>query len=289
MLTALDKFQIKSDAELKGMIEHAKRTFPYLEVTSATFGLCRLMLDEPFMFADRQTPIRSSFEFLERVQASTSGHAAVVTDRDFMFAVKMFGLKVWERGGQYYFLGDNEPPVEKVRRVQAGKEVKYRPVAIESAEDVRMLEFYLFSGTKRTKIQIAAIQSATNKLLRDWRELKVARILGELLKSQTIGEAKEVLRTDYGVKDHEFVRIRQIAIKIGVFASGRSTAKKSNRATLEDDVLEYLERVRKQKVAEGQRGQLSITQLVNQTIRELHLIATGEPLPRAGRRATASA
>mgnify|MGYP003333256181 CR=1 FL=1 len=278
MLTLKDKFQIDSDVALRGMIEHCRQTYTYLEVSDSTFAVCKAMLETPFMLDNRPTPIRSVYEFFKRVIAN--GQPLPSLDRDFVFGIKMYGLRVWEKAGQFVFLPGNEPQEPKVRKVRNGREVRFRPVPIETVEDVRKLEFYIFDGSKRTKIQHNSIESATNRLLRTHHELTLAKVLGSLRKTMAIGEARDVLRQDYNVKDHEFVRIRKAAMALGVFKSGRSTATQSNRFTMDEDVQQFVERVAKQKAEDGEPVPSSQSQLVNQVFRELHMLAFGTRLPK---------
>jgi hypothetical protein len=289
MLTVLDSPQRVTDEALQQMIADAERSFAYLTCTAQIFATCRMMRDNRFMFDDRQTPIAASFEFLKKRAEQDDPRSAPLDQRDFVFAIKMFGIGVHERKGMMYFLGRHMPKAG-VRRVRDGIEDKYTAIALNDGHSVRELEFYLFQDGKRTKIQINEIQSATNKLLREHRELQLAVLLGKLRAGgMSIGEGKDLMRNEHGVKDHEFARVRGKAIELGIFKPGRAAAKESSRVMLDPDVQDLLSRVRQQKKAEGMReSQLSMSKLINMTVRELHLIAMGEPLPRAAKPATDS-
>ncbi|CAG9184145.1 hypothetical protein [Cupriavidus pampae] len=285
MPTALDSASSLTDEVLTKMIADAERTYKFLKSTPQTLRAARLMRNYRFMFDDRQTPVVASFEFLKHRAAQDDPRGGEFDLSDFVFAIKMFGLQVFERKGMKYFLGRNMPA--GVRRVREGKEDKYEPVPLNDADSVRKLEFNVFQGG-RTKIQINEIQSATNKLLREYRELLLANHLGKLRASGlSIGDCRDRMRSEHSVKDHEFARVRTIAIELGVFKPGRAAAKESSRVMLDPDVQEFLGRVRAEKKAAGAReNQLSMSKLLNNAVRELHLIATGEPLPRATRALT---
>ncbi|WP_432262892.1 hypothetical protein [Cupriavidus sp. TMH.W2] len=289
MPTALASPDLSDDA-LKHMIAEAERSFDYLSSTPHTFALCKLMLAHEFMFSDRQTPIDSSVEFL-KTRAELLGVPGIVTDRDFVFAIKMFGIKIWQKKSMFYFRGEQAASTGTgVRRVRDGVTVDFKIKPLDDAAAMKDLEFYLYSGSKRTKIQLNEIQSASNKLLRDHRDRELALLLGELRgkRKLSIGDARDLLRNEYDVKDHEFARIRAKAIELGVFTPGRAAAKESSRVTLDADVLEFLGLVRAKKRGAGVRdNQLTLTKLLNSAIRDMHLVAYGEPLPRAAKVARA--
>ncbi|WP_454727963.1 MULTISPECIES: hypothetical protein [Cupriavidus] len=284
MLTVLDSSQSLTNEALQQMIADAERSFEFLSRTRHTFTTCRLMLDNHFMFDDKQTPIAASFEFLKRRAEQEDPHNAALDLQDFVFAIKMFGIAVHERKGVMYFLGRNMK-AKGVRRVRSGVEDKFVPVPLDDADSIRVLEFYLFSGSKRTKIQLNEIQSATNRLLRDYRDLQLAEELSRLRTTGlSIGEARDQMRAELGVKDHEFARIRAIAIDLGIFKPGRAAAKESSRVMLDPDVQDWLVNVRTQKKKEGVReNQLSMSKLINTAVRELYLMGMGEPLPRVAK------
>lgn len=272
----LRKYADLDDVQLDAMITHTHRNFPFLE-TSSPEGLrhlCYLMLTTSFLFEKKPTPIRASFEFLRKVAendvrgASTGGPR--FAERDFVFAVKMFGLNIRLKNGVNQFVPGNELDPEDDFDV---------PILV--AKDAREMEFYL-SGVYRklTKIQTHTIQSATNKLLREWREIELAKEFANKINNEgrSIGQAREFLRQECGVKDHEFVRIRQHAIDLGLFQSKRTPARGNRRVTLDEDNVIYAEKLAK-SFAKG-KNPISISQAVNKALRDLKKL-TGEP-PETG-------
>lgn len=260
----LSKFAKLDDVQLDGMIAYAHRNYPYLEGSSPE-GLrlvCRLMLTSNFVFEKKPTPVRSAFEFLRRIAANdVSGaakEAAHFAERDFVFAVKMFGLKIRSKNGVNQFVPNNKLD-----------EAEDEEVLIDGAKDARELEFYLSDVyRKRTKIQTHTIQSATNKLLREWREVELAKVFADKVNNDgaSIGQAREFLRVNCEVKDHEFVRIRQHAIAMNLFQSRRSSSKTNRRVTLDDDNVAFCEKLGK-GFSRGKNA-LSMSQTVNRALRD---------------------
>jgi len=276
MASVLQKYEGLDDVQLNGMIAHAQKQFPFLESSSpeALLRLCRLMIDTQFMFDKKPTPIRSTFEFLRKitgtdVQNQQTG-IPMFAERDFIFAIKMFGVSVRVRNGINQFV-----PGNGLNRV-ADEEF-----AITVAKDAKGLEFYVSDVHKRTKIQMHAIESATSRLLREWREIELAKLFSTMMQKdgKTIGQAREYLRLQCGVKDHEFVRIRKHAINLGVFQSRRNPLRVSRRVTLDEDVAPYVELLTN-SLAKN-KNQLTPSQAVNQALRDLHKMTTGGPLPKA--------
>lgn len=266
------KFAQLDDNQLDGMIAHTHRSFSYLESTSleALRGLARLMLTVDFIFDKKPTPVRSSYEFLKKanehdVQGRPTDPVRFA-ERDFVFIVKMFGLRIrTASSGVNQFVPENELDRDD------------EELLLDTPKAVRQLEFYLSDVYKTpTKIQTHSIQSATNKLLREWREVGLARMFSNKIAvdGMTIGQAREYLRTDCGVKDHEFVRIRRYAMDRGWF-SGKSNKKSANRrVTLDEDNVEFVEGLAR-SFAKG-KAPLSPSATVNKALRDFKRIVDAD-------------
>lgn len=272
----LRKFADLDEVQLDGMIAYAHRSYPFLEGSSpeGLRLLCRLMLSANFLFEKKPTPIRSAFEFLRKIAvADVQGvptEAARFAERDFVFAVKMFGLRVRNKNGVNQFVPDNRLD-----------EAEDEEVLIENAKDARELEFYLSDVyRKRTKIQTHTIQSATNKLLREWREIELAKVFADKVNTDgmSIGQAREYLRSTCSVKDHEFVRIRQHAIDLSLFQSKRSPARANRRVTLDEDNIAFVEKLGK-SFSKG-KNPLSMSQSVNKALRDFKTLVEEPPEKR---------
>lgn len=263
----LSKFADLDPLQLQGMITHTHRVFPYLEISSIedVLTLCNLMIQTTFMLDTKPTPIRASYDFLRTVteQSIDGGEVtkAPFSERDMVFAVKMFGLRIRISKGLLQFVPNNE-----------FDDKEDEEFLIDSGITAKKLEFYISDVHKRTKIHTHTIQSASNKLLREWRELQLAKLFADLVhkKNRTIGQAREYLRTECGVKDHEFVRIRAQAIALGWFQSRRSPAKANRRITLDEDNLVYVEEMA-QKL--GGRVPLSMSAAANSLIRDFRKLS----------------
>lgn len=278
MPNPLSKYADLDEVQLRGMIQYAQRQYSYLDSSSpeALYNLCALMIDSYFMFDKKPTPIRSSYEFLREVTQKTLQNtqtgAPMFAERDFVFAIKMFGLKVRQKNGVNRFIPEN---------VEADDDVaEETDVQIESSKDAKSLEFYVSDVHKRTKIQTHAIESATNRLLREWREIKLAKLFTDVMQreNKSIGQAREFLRLEYDVKDHEFVRIRKHAIDLGIFQSKRNPARINRRVTLDEDVVPFVEELT--NTLAKKKNPLTSSQAVNQALRDLHKLITGKPLPK---------
>ena len=277
------KFDQLDDNQLDGMIAHTHRTFAFLESTSveALRGLSRLMLHVDFIFDKKPTPVRSAYEFLKKVsETDMQGkptESVRFAERDFVFVVKMFGLRIRVApSGVNQFVADNELDSDD------------EELPLDGQKAVRELEFYLSDVyKKRTKIQTHSIQSATNKLLREWREVRLAKVFADKIAAEglTIGQAREHLRDDYMVKDHEFVRIRQHAMDRGWFTGKRNQKSPNRRVTLEEDNVEFVETLSK-NFAKG-KTPLSPSATVNKALRDFKLIIEQQngvgPTGRSGR------
>jgi hypothetical protein len=276
MASFLQKYEEFDEIQLSGMIAHAQRQFPYLESSSpeALMRLCRLMIDTQFMFDKKATPVRSAFEFLRKITETNVQNQQTGTpmfaERDYIFAIKMFGLAVRLKNGVNQFVPSNKLDIADDEEV-----------VISGAKDAKSLEFYVSDVHKRTKIQMHAIESATNRLLREWREIELAKLFSSMMQKdgKTIGQAREYLRTQCGVKDHEFVRIRKHAINLGVFQSKRNPLRVSRRVTLDEDVAPYVALLT--NTLAKNKNQLTPSQAVNQALRDLHKMTTEGPLPKA--------
>ena len=274
MGTPLDKYAGLDDAQLAGMMTYTGKTFPFVDKSSleALQSVCGLMLTTQFMFDQRPTPIKASFDFLcaiskMDVQGQPTGRRQFV-ERDFVYAVKMFGLRVRVKNGVYQFMPENELDFREDEEV-----------LIDDERGARQVEFYISSVQTHTKIQTHTIESAYNKLMREWRERELARVFADKIRvgRQTIGQAREFLRTECGIKDHEFVRIREHAINMGIFQSKRSAARGNRRVTLDEDVAQYVE-----SVAKGTRGRaMTLSAAVNKMLRDLRTLTTTGGTPPA--------
>lgn len=260
----LSKYADLGDVQLDGMIAYAHRSFPFLEISTpdGLKTLCHLMVSTNFAFDKKPTPIRASFEFLRKLPVEG---APTFAERDFVFAIKMFGLLIREKNGVIQFVPGN--------RIDLAEDEE---VLIQSSKDAKQLEFYVSDVHKHTKIQTHTIQSATNKLLREWREIEMARHFAEkIAEGASIGEAREYLRTSGGVKDHEFVRIRQHAIDLGLFQSKRSPSRVSRRITLDEDNVEFVEKLAK-SFAKG-RSPVTMSQAANRALRDFKKLISEKP------------
>lgn len=291
MTNPLSKHAEMDDVRLQGMISYAQRTYSFLHFTTpgALMHLCRLMIESNFMFDKKPTPIRSSYEFLRRITetnvADKQTGAPMFDERDFIFAIKMFGLRVRNKNGVNQFVPEYASlPENALDPTQNGP--KDKDVPIEDTVTAKSLEFYVSDVHKRTKIQTHAIQSATNRLLREWREVELAKLFSDMMQNdgKSIGQAREYLRNECGVKDHEFVRIRKHAIELGIFSSKRNPSRMNRRVTLDEDVVAYVESLSHSLAKK--KNPLTPSQAVNQALRDLHKLTMGGPLPRVATKAT---
>ena len=272
----LRKYAELDEVQLDAMIAYTHRSFPFLESSSpeGLRSLCRWMLNATFMFEKKPTPIRSSFEYLRKIaSADVSGaptDAVRFAERDFVFTIKMFGFKVRDKNGVNQFVPDNALDPDEDEEV-----------LLENSKDARELEFYLSDVyRKRTKIQTHTIQSATNKLLREWREVELAKAFSDKINKEgmSIGQAREYLRSTCLVKDHEFVRIRQHAIDLGLFQSKRNPARVNRRVTLDEDNVAFADTLAK-SFTKG-KNPLSMSQAVNKALRDFKKLIEGAPAAR---------
>ena len=281
MTTPVSKFKELDEVQLRGMIRTTEKQYPYLEPTSedALYVLAQAMIDSDFMIERPPTPVRSSLEFLRAIQEPSGKKVA---ERDFVFLIKMFGLRILDKDGLYEFLTASE-----LRR-QADGEKPAVEVFINDRDQAKMLEFEVSQVKTPRKIHLKRIDAALNRLLRRHRDTVLAYQFVDLIaKGKTIGEAKDVLRNDFTVKDHEYNRVRERAMELGIFDPSRNKRNPQSRVTLDPDVMEYVQRT----AAEQQGARMhkkSTTQMVNQMLRDLHFITKKIPLvPQQRKRAAA--
>jgi len=266
----LSKFADLESLQIQGMVTHAQRMYPYLEISSmdGVISLCRLMISSVFMLDTKPTAVRASFDFLRTIAgqgAEGEKRPVLFGERDVVFVIKMFGLRIRVSKGLLQFVPNNELDDKEDEEF-----------LISDNKSAKELEFNISDVHKRTKIHTHTIQSAVNKLLREWRELQLAHLFATkvLQEKWTIGQAREYLRTQCEVKDHEFVRIRAQAIELGLFKSRRNLAKVNRRITLEEDNVGYVEEMSKRF---GGRNVLTMSQTANRLIRDFRTMMETTP------------
>jgi len=277
MKNILSKYAELEQPQILGMIGYAKSQYPFLDSTSdvALYKLVRLMFDNYFMSEKKPTPILATYKFLTTVAETTYPDAPEVkifAERDFVFAVKMFGLRIRDKNGVMQFVPDNQ--------LDSAEDEE---VLIDSAKAVKALEYYISGVKKSTKIHTNAIESATGTLLRDWREMNLAVLFSKKMKKDgmTIGQARDFLIQHEQVKTHEFVRIREHAVDMGLFTSKRNPSKINRRITLDDDVYQFVSTLM-QKGHPSKKGPMNASDAVNAGLRDLYrLTHDGAALPSA--------
>jgi len=282
MTTPVSKFKELEEVQLRGMIRTTEKQYPYLEPTSedALYVLARAMADTDFMIERPPTPVRSSLEFLRAILEPIGKKVA---ERDFVFLIKMFGLRILDKDGLYEFLTASEA------RRQADGEKSAVEVFMNDRDQAKVVEFEVSQVQKPRKIHLKRIDAALNRLLRRHRDTVLAHEFVRLLtEGKTIGEAKDVLRNDHSVKDHEYNRVRERAVELGIFDPSRNKRNPQSRVTLDPDVMEYV-----QRTAAEQQGvrmhKKSTTQMVNQMLRDLHFFTKKIPLVPQPRKRAAKA
>ena len=244
------------DIKLKGMIDYTRKMYPYLQTTSteAIFALSKLMSGNPFAFDAKPTPLYSAIRFLRKIKPEVFPLAPDFEERDFVFAIKMFSCKLRDKNGVYQIVPDGLPAPDVDEEVR-----------IDNKNECQTVEYHIVEGFPRTKIQRQAIDSATNKLLREWRERLLGREFAKIMREEnmTIGKAKEWLMANCGVKDHQFVRIRNWSIMEKLFVPSRASNSPSRRVTLDEDVVPFLESMMRHSKSR------TLTQAVNQSLRDL--------------------
>jgi len=271
MATPISKHRDMPEVQLRGMITHAQKEFKYLDHTSdeALFGLARLMVTNDFVVDRQVTPVRSSLEFLRKIGPTAEPAVQKIHERDFVFAIKMFGMLVREKNGLLEFLPGNRW-IDDID-TEGKPAVK---IEIDNEKTGREIELDISDVKKHRKIHERRIEAATNRLLRIHRDVSLAKVLGALIQSgMKIGEARDVLRQDHVVKDHEYVRIRGYALELGLLDT--RSRRKNTRVTLDPDVAAYVVELSKVK---GRLHSRTPTQTVNQALRDLHLLTKKEHL-----------
>ncbi|TKC90166.1 hypothetical protein FAZ69_08435 [Trinickia terrae] len=259
------------------MITHVKREFPFLDHSSedALYVLARLMINIDFIAEKRVTPLRSSLLFLRRIGAAVNPPVETIKERDFVFLIKMFGLKVRNKNGLLEFLPDNEWIDDSDEDGKPATEVK-----IENGKDAQLIEKEVSDIKRHRKIHEKRIDAGTNRLLRWYRDNYLALVLAErvLKENEKIGEAREFLRVHHDVKDHEYVRIRKRAFELGLIESSRTARRKNMRVTLDMDCAVWIE----QLLRETRFRSRTPTYVVNTCLRDLYEMSnSGRKMPPA--------
>lgn len=275
MPTPISKYKDLDDLHLSGMITHAERNFPFLEHSSAESvrRLARLMIDVDYVVDRMPTPVMGSLAFL-RARAAEQGFK--IPERDFVFLIKMFSLRIRDKGGLLEFLPGNEWAGVEVGEAQPVE------VYINDLESAKNIEYQLSAAYKPRKVHSRRIDAAENRLSRIYRDTELAYLFVDLVngRGMTIGDARDVLRDEHKVKDHEYTRIRQRARELGIFDQARKRQTTTGRVTLDPDVMEYVE-------AESRRSQgprmhaRTPSQMVNQIVRDFYYAMNKRPLPPA--------
>jgi hypothetical protein len=260
------------------MITHAKREYQYLDHSSedALYALARLMSSVDFVADKRVTPLRSSLLFLRRVGTSANPPVATIKERDFVVLIKMFGLKVRNKNGLLEFLPDNEWIDDTEKDGKPAVEVP-----IENGKDAQLIEKEVSDIKRHRKIHEKRIDAGTNRLLRWYRDNFLAIVLAERVRNENekIGEAREFLRQQFDVKDHEYVRIRKRAFELDLIESARTTRRRNMRITLDGDCALWVEQLLR---SEPRFRGRTPTYVVNTCMRDLYEIANnGRKMPPA--------
>ena len=274
MPTPISKHRDLDELQLRGMIRHAAKSYPFLDASSedAVYALARLMVDVDYVVDRMTTPVRASLEFLRSLADERLGVGARIAERDFVFVIKMFGLKIRNKGGLLEFLPRNEWIKESSGEKPATE------VTIDDQTQAKTVEFEISDVQKHRKIHGRRIEAAYNRLMRLHRDTELALIFVNLVNGgRTIGEAKDELRNNFDVKDHEYNRIRERALDLGIFDRTRKRTRTQGRITLDPDVMAYVE----EEAAASQGGRMhrrTPTQMANQMLRDFHLLVKKKPL-----------
>lgn len=282
MTTPISKYRELDEVQLRGMIRHAEKTYPFLDPTSedALYALARLMIDTDYVIDRMPTPVRASLEFLRGI----AGAAGVerIAERDLVFLIKMFGLRMRNKGGLLEFLPRNE----WIREAHGEKPAV--EVHINDGGQAKSVEYEISQVHKTRKIHARRIDAAQNRLSRLHRDTALAQVFVQLhTQGKTIGEAKDELRTTYNVKDHEYNRVRERALELGIFDPTRNKRRLHGRVTLDADVMEYVERLAEEQQG-GRMHSKTPSQMVNQMLRDFHFLTTKQRLvapPKSARSA----
>ncbi|KVV07453.1 hypothetical protein [Burkholderia ubonensis] len=262
------------EVQLRGMIRHAAKSYPFLDATSedAVYSLARLMIDVDYVVDRMTTPVRASLEFLRSLADQRLGPGARIAERDFVFVIKMFGLKIRNKGGLLEFLPRNE----WVR--ESSGEKPAIEVTIDDQTQAKTVEFEISDVQRHRKIHGRRIEAAYNRLVRLHRDTELALIFVSLVNGgKTIGEAKDELRNNFDVKDHEYNRIRERALELGIFDRTRKRTRTQGRITLDPDVMAFVE----EQAAASQGGRMhrrTPSQMANEMLRDFHFLLKKKPL-----------
>ena len=277
-MTPLSKFAELPEVQIRGMITHVRREFPFLDHSSedALYALARLMINIDFVAEKRVTPLRSSLLFLRRIGPTASPSVETIKERDFVFLIKMFGLKVRNKNGLLEFLPDNEWIDDTEKDGKPATEVN-----IDNGKDAQLIEKEISDIKRHRKIHEKRIDAGTNRLLRWYRDNYLALVLAErvIKENEKIGEAREFLRVHHDVKDHEYVRIRKRAFELGLIESARTTRRKNMRTTLDMDCAVWIEQLLR---SESRFRGRTPTYVVNTCLRDLYELSNpGKKMPTA--------
>lgn len=277
MMTTLSKFADLPEVQVRGMITHVKREFPFLDHSSedALYALARLMMNIEFIADKRVTPLRSSLLFLRYIGPTANPPVETIKERDFVFLIKMFGLKTRSKNGLLEFLPDNTWIDDSDKDGKPAVEMK-----IENGKDAQLIEREVSDIKRHRKIHEKRIDAGTNRLLRWYRDNCLAIVLADrvLKEGEKIGEAREYLRTHHDVKDHEYVRIRKRAFELGLIESARTTRRKNMRVTLDMDCAGWVENLL--RTDSRFRGRTP-TNVVNTCLRDLYEMTNRTRMPAA--------
>lgn len=276
----LSKYANLTEVQIRGMITHAAREYPFLDHSSedTLCTLARLMISVDFVSDQRVTPLRSSLLFLRRIGQTANPPIDTIRERDFVFLIKMFGLIVRDKHGLLEFLPDNV----WIDESELGESKPATETKITDDVSARAVEMEISDIKRHRKIHERRIDAGTNRLLRWYRDGQLALVLAERVKAgEKIGEAREHLRSQHDVKDHEYVRVRKRAFDMGLIESARTSRRKNIRVTLDPDCAAYIEtRIREDRQLRGRTP----AQAVNGCLRDLYsLTNNGRPMPAAQR------
>jgi hypothetical protein len=275
------KFRDLDEVQLRGMITHTRRQYAYLDPSSddAVYALARLMTEVDFMHDRVVTPVRASLEFLQTIENHRRAEAeqnpstaktplvdGVIHERDLVFVIKMFGIRLRSKGGLLQFLPRNE-----WIRGDDGDAAPAVEVNIDSPASAKGIEFEISAIKRNRKVHARQIDAAFNRLTRRFRDAEMARVFATLVtvKGMSIGEAKDALRTEHNIKDHEYNRIRDAAVELKIFDPASRRKHSNGRVTLDPDVLEWVES-RVEEDLSGRMHRKTLSQMVNEMVRHLH-------------------
>lgn len=265
---------LKDPLRASGMIAATRDQYPFLEISSveAVYSLLQEIQKENFLFTNKRTPVRTSWMFCQKMQEAAIAQApsgaphVMYHERDFVFVVKLLGLKIRVTNGLLEFPKDNvlNPSDEDFQ--------------ITDVRVAKMLEFRLTGTEKRKKQEINTIETALSRLLRQYREKELARVFGELYSRKTpIADIKAHLRAmtaPVEIADHQFTRIRQYAVDLGLYVP-RKSARVAKRVTLDEDNIKFVhEMMNRSAFTKGEN--MTVAQVVNRMLRQLRELGSLE-------------